>query len=115
MYQSRHSIEILAGNIAMALRLKPEPEYPSVVIETALREHEMMPFDNSSEKDENWGRGETPYEELMTNVPTAWAMDRLKTLATTGDHYNQILACAAIIKLSLEMAEDLGEDPWTKA
>lgn len=62
------------------------------------------PFDEANNREEDpFGRGTESYEDMIDNAPFLWAIDRLKTLATTGDHYSQVQACEMIVRVNILM------------
>lgn len=87
-YVSNQSVSSLAEKIVQALSHRGTLD-PIVVANVLLGEMQS-PFDEFE-----------PCPEIPHSLELyQWAVDRLKTLCTTGDHFQQVLACQSLIEMS---------------
>lgn len=116
MYRSLNSSPVLALKIAEELCKSPQfilgKSFIQRVANEVLIENrhgefnedppERSPFDEANDRED----AEAIYEELMDDMSTVWALNRLRTLATTGNHYDQVLACQMIVQVNILLKEN---------
>lgn len=114
-YTSRLNQADLASSIAIHLArvnaLQIMPSAATDHIQFILAEHVLPPAEeNVFQPQEDAKSNKTPYEQLVEDDFLAWSLNRLKALAITGDHWEQIMACEALAKVCVAFANN--RNPW---